>query len=414
MMGFWSNFKQRIGNFFNGTSLYNNAVSSINFSNIAGGFYFGSAAELNESIYSAVNRMANTIATLPIKLYDEDYNEPTDCSAYNVLKDGFRYFTKFDFIKDIETLRNLQGNAYVQKFYDVNGKVVGYGLVRPKACEPLIDLTSGELYYAVSAIDNRLFQQTMYVHSSDMLHFKHLRFGGVNGINPIDVLQNTLDYDQQVRQVSLNQLVGTNEGFIVKFEANMEEEAKQALIKQIANFYKENGGLLIEENGVTITRMERTLVDPNLINVDKVTRSRVAMVFNLPEHFLGDASSSFASLEQLNLEYLTSNLQPIIAHYEEELNFKLLTPAQKALGYHFEFDVSALLKADTETRANYYQMAIRNGWMNQNEVRKKEGLPPDPSENANKLWLSGDLYPIDTPVADRKGGEKQNGTKQNN
>jgi HK97 family phage portal protein len=358
--------------------------------------------------------MANTIATLPIKLYDADYNEPTDCSAYNVLKGGFRYFTKFDFFKDIEALRNLQGNAYVQKFYDVNGKVVGYGLVRPRACEPLIDLQSGELYYAISAIDNQLFQQTMYVHSSDMLHFKHLRFGSVTGINPIDVLQNTLDYDQEVRKISLNQLVGTNEGFIVKFEANMEEEAKQALITQIANFYKENGGLLIEENGVTITRMERNLVDPNLIDVDKVTRSRVAMVFNLPEHFLGDASSSFASLEQLNLEYLTSNLMPILAHYEEELNFKLLTPAQKALGYQFKFDFSALLKADKATLGAYNQMAIRSGWLTPNEARKSDSLPPHPSPEANKLYLSGDLYPIDTPIADRKGGEKQNGTTQNN
>jgi HK97 family phage portal protein len=260
----------------------------------------------------------------------------------------------------------------------------------------------------VTAVDNRLMQQTMYVHSSEILHFKNMRFGGISGMNPITLLQSTLDYDQQIRQISLSQLIGNNEGFIVHFETNMDKDMKTAMVQNIASFYKENGGVLIEENGTTITRIQRELVDTNLINIDKVTRSRVAMVYNLPEHFLGDTASSFASLEQLNLEFVTGNLMPTIVQYEQELNRKLLTDAQRAKGYQFKFDLRALLRADTETRTAYNAAAIRNAWMTPNDVRVAEGLPPSTDENANKLWISGDLYSIDTPIADRKGGDNKN------
>lgn len=387
-------------------------TNGLHFYNLQGGFGFTSAAAMHESIYSAVNRMSNMIATLPLTLYDGEYNQPTDCPEYNLLNNGFRYFSKFDWLKDIDVLRCLTGNGYMMKFRDFNGKVVDFGLVRPECCEPLIDLDTGELWYAVTAVDNRLMQQTMYVHCSEILHFKNMRFGGIAGMNPITLLQSSLDFDQKVREISLGQLVGNNEGFIVHFDTNMDEDAKTALVKQIADFYKENGGLLIEENGTTITRIERELVDTNLIDIDKVTRSRVAMVYNLPEHFLGDTPSSFASLEQLNLEYVTGNLIPIITQYEEELNRKLLTDEQRQKGYKFKFDVRGLLRADTATRTAYYMAGIRSMWLSPNDVRILEGLPPSQEPNANKLWGSGDLYPIDHPISERKGGDNNNGQNQ--
>ncbi|AYK64165.1 MULTISPECIES: phage portal protein [Bacillus subtilis group] len=398
-------FKQKIKQLFNRV-LFDKPLTTQSL--VFGDALFSSKDELNEAIFSAVSRLGNTFASLPLRLHDNNYEQPSDCAAYNLLNDGIRYFTTFDFFRDIETIRNLKGNSYVQLFRNKNGQVVDMAIVSPDSCEPILDLTTGELYYAVSGVDNNPLQQTMYVHYSEMLHFKHIRSGQFKGMNPIDLLRNSIEYDQSVRQISLNQLRGSNEVLIVKFDASLDEDQKKAQIKQISNFYKENGGILVEENGITITRIERDLIDTNLIDIDKVTRSRVAMVYNVPEHFLGDKSASFSSLEQLNMEFVTNNLLPTIRQYEEELNKKLLTPEQKRKGYHFKFYVNSLLRGDTQTRQNYYQAAVRNSWMRPNEVRIEEGLPPDSDPNASKLWISGDLYPIETPVLERKGGEKKN------
>lgn len=407
-MNLWTRFKSSVKKFFDAIRV--GSGSDIHFVNLLGDQHYRSAAEMHESIFSAVNRMSNMIASLPFTLYDQNYQEPRDCSGYNLIKYGFRYFTAFTFFKDVDALRHLTGNGRYQIFRDYNGNVIDYGLIRPGCSEPLIDLDTGELYYAVTAVDNRLLQQTMYVHCSEILDFGYTRFGQTKSINPLTVLKGSLDYDQQIRRVSLSQLFGTNEGIIVHFDANMNETEKKAVIDSVAKFYKDNGGLLIEENGSKIDRFQRELVDTKMIDVDKVTRSRVAEVFNLPEHFLGDTGSSFASLEQLNLEYVTGNLVPTLTQYEQELDRKLLTKSQQQKGYHFKFDTRGLLRADTATRGAFYQILIRNMLATPNDIRVWEGLPPFPDPNANKLWVSGDLYPIDFPIADRKTSQKGGGS----
>ena len=61
-------------------------------------------------------------------------------------------------------------------------------------------------------------------------------------------------------------------------------------------------------------------------------------------------------------------------------------------GYRFRFDIEALARADTATMAEKHQKAIRGGWMRINEVRQREGLPPD--EMGNELMASRDLLPL--------------------
>ena len=51
--------------------------------------------------------------------------------------------------------------------------------------------------------------------------------------------------------------------------------------------------------------------------------------------------------------------------------------------------------------------AVRSGYYTINEIRELEDLPP--VENGDKPFISGDLYPIDTPLELRKslkGGDK--------
>lgn len=358
--------------------------------------------ELSESIYSVISRVSNVFASLPMKLIDSEYEQPVDCESFNLLSNGPRYFTRFDFFRDIEALRNYQGNAYVQLFRNINGKIEDMALIKPGCCVPVFDLDSGELYFQVTATDSRRYQKIAYVHYMEILHFKQTRFGNIQGIDPIKILTNTLDYDMKVRQISLNQLNGSNEGLKVRFESNMEEAAKKEVVKNIAQFYKENGGLLVEENGVTIDRLQRDLVDSKLLDTDKISRSRIAMVYNVPEHFIGGNQSSYSSQEQLNMEFLTYSLVPTVNQYEEELNKKTLTPREKEKGYRYKFNISSLLRADTQSRGNFYQIMRRSGAYTANDVLRYEDMPPSEEEGMNEHHISGDLYPISMDPTLRK------------
>ena len=316
-------------------------------------------------------------------------------------------------------------------------------LVKPGACHPVIDMDSGELYYQVTATDKGSYKQVIYVHYMEMLHFKQPRFGGLEGTDPTKVLTNTLGYDREVRKISLSQLKGSNEGLKVKFASNMDEEAKKAdakfdkekntilankegqvkvkihcllvdgstqdpeveltfTVKNIADFYRQNGGLLVEENGVEIERLQRELVDSKLLDTDKVSRSRIAMVYNVPEHFIGNNQSSYSSQEQLNMEFLTYNLVPTVNQYEAELNKKTLSRAEKAKGYRYKFNIASLLRADTQARGQFYQIMRRGGAYSANDVRRFEDLQPINKTGMDDYHISGDLYPIDMDPTLRK------------
>ncbi|MBL1224797.1 phage portal protein [Enterococcus sp. BWR-S5] len=368
--------------------------------------YLIGTEEISEGIFSVISRMSNVFGSLPLKMIDKNYKQPTDCAAFNLLSNGPRYFTKFDFFRDIEALRNYRGNAYVQIFRDTNGKICDLALIKPDACVPVIDRDSGELYYQVTATDNRDYSKIAYVHYMEILHFKQPRIGGVEGIDPSEVLKNTLNYDKEVRKISLKQLNGTNEGLKVRFESNMEEEAKAKVVKNIAQFYKDNGGLLVEENGVTIDRIQRDLVDSKLLDTDKIARSRIAMVYTVPEHFVGNSQTSYSSQEQLNTEYLTYRLVPDVTQYEEELNKKTLSPDEKKKGYRYKFNVASLLRGDTQSRGAFYQIMRRGGAYSANDLLRFEDMPPSNEAGMDEHHISGDLYPIGMDPAKRKSNSK--------
>ena len=102
-------------------------------------------------------------------------------------------------------------------------------------------------------------------------------------------------------------------------------------------------------------------------------------------------------------QFVEMTLLPIVKQYESEFNRKLLTRNQRAKGFYFKFNVNGLLRGDTAARTNFYQMMIRNGIASSNDLRKLEELPPSDAKNADQLWITGDLYPLDSDVSERQG-----------
>ena len=151
--------------------------------------------------------------------------------------------------------------------------------------------------------------------------------------------------------------------------------------------------MVILEGGVTATNFSASKVDAQLLDVERITRNRVATVYNLPPHLLGDyTDTSFSTAEQQMQEFLQLTITPIVEQWEEELNRKMLSPEDFAAGYRFRFDTNSLARADMATTANRNQMAIRGGWRKPNEVRASENLPPDPY--GDQLMASRDLIPL--------------------
>ncbi|MHA2916637.1 phage portal protein [Bacillus cereus] len=352
----------------------------------------------NETIFSVVSRLSNIIASLPIKMY-KNYDLENNSTSDVLLNGPNQNMTSFDLIRNMETARNENGNTYALIERDIRGQVSRISPLISTYVEPVLEQESKELWYQVIGDGG-----TYYFHNLDVLHLKHIVSSqGLKGINPIKVLTNTIDFDKAIREFSLKEMQSAPNSFIVTYGANIDKDKRKEVIEDFKRFYQDNGGILFQEPGVTIDQLERKYIAADTFTSERITRSRVANVFNVPVTFLNDnEGQSYGSNEQLMQQFVQLTLMPIIRQYEQEFNRKLLTPAERKAGFYFKFNVGALLRGDTTARNTLYHGGLRDGWLTRNDVRRWEDLPPIPGK-ADELWISGDMYPLDMDPSERKG-----------
>ncbi|WP_205628901.1 phage portal protein, partial [Acinetobacter baumannii] len=101
-------------------------------------------------------------------------------------------------------------------------------------------------------------------------------------------------------------------------------DKRKEILNNFKEFYQDNGGVLIQEAGMKINPIDRKFLDTKVFEVERITRSRVAAVYNMPLHMLGETEgASYSSMEQMSLEFVQGTLIPIVRQYEQEFNRKL-------------------------------------------------------------------------------------------
>jgi phage portal protein BeeE len=103
----------------------------------------------------------------------------------------------------------------------------------------------------------------------------------------------------------------------------------------------------------------------------------IARIYRLPPHKIGDFTQShLANIESSNLDYLTTTLMPWLEAIEQELNRKLFTADERAEGYFVEHNMSALLRGDMKSRAEFYTKLRDLGVLSPNQICRLENMNP--------------------------------------
>ncbi len=344
----------------------------------------------NEAIYAAVSRIANTMAMMPVHLY-KGYELQNRHPKELLLKHPNPNMTTFEFIRAMEAIRNTEGNAYALILEDHLGQPVRLDVLDPKRVQPVLHPETRELWYNITLDDNKQYPLPGFL----VINVRHMSANGLRGVRPIDVLRGTLNYDAQIKNYSVAQLEGVNQGVFLKVpNTALNRDKTDYIVDRFLDAYAKSGQrVVVLEGGLEATPFSQSPIDAHVLEAERIMRNRVATVYNIPPHMLGDYSdATLTTAEQQMQEYLNLCIMPIVQQWEQELNRKLLTDAEIADGYAWRFDVTALLRADTNSRCAYYHSAVRDGYMRQNEIRAREGLPPD--ENGNELMVSRDLIPL--------------------
>lgn len=394
-MSFWSWF----GGLFSSQKRLNKGghVQPFSESHTASGNVVNAETSLKLSaVWACVRLRSQTIASLPLHLYNNDKTIASDHWLYRILHDSPNAdMTACEFWEAMVLSLDLWGNAYAFIHrHEKSRRVIALDVLNPEFMTIFREKT-GEIYYQYQ--ENGQYQR---YHSDDILHIKGMTLDGLVGLSPIQyqaqVMGSQIDANKASNAEFKNQL--KTGGFLKTGEKILNDEQRNRLRANLETFSKpENAGkYMVLEAGMDIVSSLRInpkdaqLLESRYFGIEEICRT-----FGVPPQLIyhTDKASSWASsLEGMNSGFLMYSLRSVLVRIEQAIVKKLINVSERDL-YKPRFAVEGLLRADSQGRANFYNSALQNGWMTRNEVRALEDLPP--LEGGDTLTVQLNLTPLD-------------------
>ena len=361
------------------------------------------------AVWACVRLRSQTIASLPLQLYDSDKNVASGHYLYRILHDSPNAdMTASEFWESMVASLDLWGNAYAYIVRNPrNQEVVSLDVLNPEYMT---------VYRSKDGVITYVYREGTKVFNyidDDIFHIKGFTVDGLIGLSPIKYQSTVMGFQVDANTAANQEFKNGMKagGFLKTGEKILNDVQRDRLRDSLDKFgLPENAGKymvleagmdVVSSAGVRINPQDAQLLESRYFGIEEICRT-----FMTPPSLIyhTDKASSWASsLEGMNLGYLTYSLRPTLVRIEQAIVKKLLIPADRGK-VKPRFSVEGLLRANSQGRATFYNSALQNGWMTRNEVRELEDLPK--VEGADTLTVQLNLTPIDMLqlVADAKTG----------
>lgn len=395
--GWWARFYDR---WFSGAKRLDKGSTAEPFVSQSSGS--GSSVDVEKSlklsaVWACVRLRSQTIASLPLHLKDSDRKIASKHELYKIIHDAPNAdMCSSEFWEAQIANLDLWGNSY-SRINRIGGRVVSLDILDPQYMR-VKRSDSGEIVYIYTKnnVDGGEYPE------SEILHFRGFTLDGLVGLSPISyqahVMGLQIDANNAASKAFKNNLKAG--GFLKTGDRVLNSDQRKLMRDALADFGKpENAGKwMILEAGMEPANMSGAWINPHdaqLLESRYFGIEEICRAFGVPPQlvFSTDKSSSWASsAEQINQNFLTYSLNPMLKRIEQTISRKLLKPEERSKFYPI-FSVEGLLRADSAGRASFYTALLQNGVMTRNEVRALENLPP--VEGADQLTVQLNLTSID-------------------
>lgn len=331
------------------------------------------------AVYGCVRVLAESVASLPVMVYRRLPNggkEPaTNHRLYRLLHDSPNSEqTAFEATEFRMASLALRGNSY--SVIEMNGvrDVMGIHPLRPQFMEVTRD-SAGRLVFD--------YQEpgASRVYSKDEIWFtRGFSNDGVLGVSPIGLCREAIAYAMTLNEHGARMFAnGAKVPGVLEVPGELSDVAYDRLKQGFAEKHQgaaNAGKTLILEGGAKYSQIGMNASDAEFIASQKMQIAEIARIFRVPLHMLAEMEqATFSNIEHQSLEFVTHTLRPWLVRIEQSANRDLFGPFERGQ-YFVEFKLDALLRGDVKSRYEAYQVAVNNGWMNRNEVRRLENLNP--------------------------------------
>ena len=287
--------------------------------------------------------------------------------------------TRYQFIKLLMIDVMLRGNGFAYIRRDEVGNAIELQYLRPDMVTINYNELTRELNYRCNTIQG-------VMEACNMIHLVKYSKDGINGISVLQNAKNTLALTADTEKQASNFFKsGCALSGILKVQGQLSDAQKQQIKSSWNSTYNgEASGLAVIQGNMDYQQISVNAADAQLLESRLFNVSDIARFFGLSPVLLGDLSkSSYSTLEQSQLQFLSQTLQPYITMIEQEFSRKIFRPSE--LNLSVNIDEKALIMTDKAALASYYVQLQQNGLMTPNEIRKELGLPA--IENGDKTVM---------------------------
>lgn len=342
------------------------------------------------AVYCAVKVISEAVGSLPLVMYKKA-KDGTRTTAekhplYNLLHDAPNpNHTRPVFFETLMSHALLYGTGYAEIERNNAGDPIALWPISPRYVLVKRDTVTGEYFYEVRLPVNVTGNpmdggNVVTIPQEDMLAVPGIGPDGSAGYSLLKIARHNLGYSAAVDQ--FGQFYFGNSarlGGIITSPTELTEEARENLRTSWSQLYS---GV---HNTARTALLEQGLTYQGLTYDDKggmytTTRqfqiAEVSRLFNISPtklHELGRAT--WGNLSTLNTDFYVTTLRPWLEKIEAEIERKMIGTGSN---YYCEFLADAILRGDTLTRYQAYQLGITSGFLTVNEVRAWENLEPLP------------------------------------
>ncbi|MDR4306576.1 phage portal protein [Chelatococcus sambhunathii] len=332
------------------------------------------------AVSTAVSLIADTVGTLPVKLYASDEaggkSPKAEHPAYAVVHDEASPWVSASQLRtQLTTDALLHGNGFA--FANrVGGRVVEFNRLDPRSVTVLVDDLTGEPAYRVSnGATHDIFRR------EDILHIPAFSLDGVKGVSPVQLCREAialaLVLEQHAGQLFAN---GARPSGVLKFPGKLTPESASRMKAswQAATAGTNAGGTAVMEEGGDFNPLAFTSVDAQFAEMRTFQIVEIARAFRVPPSMLFELGrATWGNAEQMGSVFYRLTLLPWLRTWTDALSRLLLTSEERKT-HSIEFVVDDLMRADTATRFAAYAQARAAGVLTSNEIRELENRPARP------------------------------------
>lgn len=345
------------------------------------------------AFYGAVRILSNSLGKLPIHVYKDPVTKKRDDRhVINKLLNlrANNYMASFTLRKCAMIQSLLYGCAYIAVFFDAAGRPNEL-LLMPSEATVVYIYTDGTREYEtmINNVSYRFDQDSV-------IELPWLTYDGRYGVGLLRSAKETLATEYSSQQYAGKfYRNGARISGIVETPGDISWDNKEKLRAQFEETYSglQNAfrvGVL--DFGMKYTPLGIPQRDAQYIESRNFSVEEVSRVTGVPLHKLQSGAQSYNSNEQQGLEYVVDTLLPIVTLWEQEFGYKLFLSRELRAGYYLRFNVAAEMRGDNKSRADYYDVMIRNGIYSINECRDLE--EKDAILNGDEHFITKNYMPV--------------------